>query len=135
MFIINKRVLRILSILFLAILFSEINVLEAIASTQIIPGYYNYYSSYANRNKVYYEKLIVKKEKTEVIYNPDNLREVSNLSKEQIYNMLEGNNLQALADSYYEMEQKYNINAIFLMALNMEESGHGRSSLWRVGEF
>ena len=129
MFIINKRVLRILSILFLAILFSEINVLEAIASTQIIPGYYNYYSSYANRNKVYYEKLIVKKEKTEVIYNPDNLREVSNLSKEQIYNMLEGNNLQALADSYYEMEQKYNINAIFLMALNIEESGNGTSSL------
>ena len=67
--------------------------------------------------------------KKEIIYNPDNLREKSNLTREQIYNMLEGSNLQVLADSYYEMENKHNINAIFLMALNIEESGHGTSIL------
>lgn len=65
----------------------------------------------------------------EIIYNPDNLREKSNLSREQIYSLLEGSNLQVLANSYYEMENKHNVNAIFLMALNMEESGHGQSDL------
>ena len=67
--------------------------------------------------------------KKEIVYNPYNLREKSNLSKEQIHNLLEGSNLQVLANSYYEMENIYNINAIFLMALNMEESGHGTSEL------
>lgn len=129
MFKINKRALRFISIVLLAVAFSGMNVLEAVAATQIIPGQYKYYSSYANRNKEVYEKFTVKKEKDKIIYNPDNLREVSNLSKEQIYDMLEGNNLQSLVDSYYEMEQKYNINAIFLMALNIEESGNGTSSL------
>lgn len=64
-----------------------------------------------------------------IIYNPENLREKSNLTREQIYNMLEGSDLQVLADYYYDMEKTYNINAIFLMALNTEESGHGRSTL------
>lgn len=65
----------------------------------------------------------------EIIYNPYNLREKSNLSREQIYSLLEGSNLQVLSDSYYEMESKHNVNAIFLMALNTEESGHGTSDL------
>lgn len=85
-----------------------------------------------NQNKsvpVVAVKEKIKEEVKEIVYNPDNLREISNLSKEQIHQILEGSNLQVLADSYYEMEQKYNINAIFLMALNMEESGHGRSYL------
>ncbi len=75
--------------------------------------------------KVFKEKDLNK----EIIYNPYNLREESNLSREQIYNLLEGSNLQVLSDSYYEMESKHNVNAIFLMALNMEESGHGTSDL------
>lgn len=65
----------------------------------------------------------------EIVYNPYNLREKSNLSREQIYNLLEGSNLQVLSDSYYEIENKYNVNVLFLMALNMEESGHGTSDL------
>lgn len=65
----------------------------------------------------------------EIIYNPDNLREKSNLSREQIYDLLDGSDLQVLADSYYDMENEYNVNAIFLMALNIEESGHGKSEL------
>ena len=62
-------------------------------------------------------------------FNPYNLRELSNLSERQIYNMLEGSALQTLSRAYYYYEKEYNVNAIFLMALNSEESGHGRSSL------
>lgn len=62
-------------------------------------------------------------------YNPYNLRELSNLSESQIYKMLEGSALQTLSRAYYYAEKEYNVNVIFLMALNSEESGHGRSSL------
>lgn len=62
-------------------------------------------------------------------YNPYNLRELSNLSINQISKMLEGSALQTLARAYYYAEKEYNVNAIFLMSLNSEESGHGRSAL------
>lgn len=62
-------------------------------------------------------------------YNPNNLRELSNLSESQIYKMLEGSALQTLSRAYFYAEKEYNVNAIFLMALNSEESGHGRSPL------
>lgn len=62
-------------------------------------------------------------------YNPYNLRELSSLTEEQIYVMLEGTALQTLSRAYYYIEQEYQINALFIMALNAEESGWGRSSL------
>ncbi|MDV4150317.1 SH3 domain-containing protein [Clostridium sp. AL.422] len=65
-------------------------------------------------------------------YNPNNLRELSNLTEDQIYKMLEGSALQTLSSAYYYYEKEYNVNAIFLMSLNSEESGHGRSSLART---
>lgn len=65
-------------------------------------------------------------------YNPYNLRELSNLSESQIHKMLEGSALQSLSKAYYYAEKKYNVNAIFLIALNSEESGHGRSYLART---
>ncbi len=79
-----------------------------------------------------FTKLIVVEDKVEpkeVTYNPDDLRQVSNLSVKQIEEVLKDSPLKALANDYHEMESKYNINAIFLMALNSEESGHGKSSL------
>lgn len=62
-------------------------------------------------------------------YNPYNLRELSNLTEEQIYNMLEDNALQTLSRAYYYAEQEYQINILFIISLNREESGNGRSSL------
>lgn len=62
-------------------------------------------------------------------YNPYDLRELSNLTEEQIYQILEGNVLQTLSRAYYWAEQEYHINALFLIALNREESANGRSSL------
>ncbi len=68
----------------------------------------------------------------DITYNPYDLSEKSNLSKNEIRELLTGSELQVLADKYHEMEEKYNVNAIFLMALNMEESGHGTSYLAQV---
>lgn len=62
-------------------------------------------------------------------FNPYNVSELSNLTKEQMYTMLEGTALHTLVDAYYWYEQEYQINAIFMMALTAEESGWGRSSL------
>ncbi len=67
-----------------------------------------------------------------IVYNPKDLREKSNLTKDDIKRVLEGSKLQILADKYHQMEEKYGVNAIFLMALNMEESGHGNSYLAQV---
>lgn len=62
-------------------------------------------------------------------FNPYNVSELSNLSKEQMSIMLEGTALHTLVNAYYWYEQKYQINAVFMMALTAEESGWGRSSL------
>lgn len=62
-------------------------------------------------------------------FNPYNVSELSNLSKEQISIMLEGTALHTLVNAYYWYEQQYQINAVFLMALTAEESGWGRSYL------
>lgn len=123
------RLLRFLSCIFIVIIFLVLNELSASATMKIIPGYYEDYLKYLQREVKEHEEIVIKEKVKEVTYNPDNLREKSNISKQQIYDMLEGSNLQVLSDNYYEMEQKYNVNAIFLMALNTEESGHGRSEL------
>lgn len=62
-------------------------------------------------------------------FNPYNVGEVSNLSREQMYKMLEGTALQTLANAYYYYEEVYQVNAVFMMALTAEESGWGRSEL------
>lgn len=88
--------------------------------------------------ELYVEPIVTEEEVQEVEvgqvdgvphFNPYNLRELSNLSENQIYRMLEGSALQTLSRAYYYYEKQYNVNAIFLMALNSEESGHGRSAL------
>ena len=66
---------------------------------------------------------------TQPHFNPYNVSELSNLSKEQISIMLEGTALHTLVNAFYWYEQEYQINAVFLMALTAEESGWGRSSL------
>lgn len=67
--------------------------------------------------------------KTQPHFNPYNVSELSNLSREQISKMLEGTALHSLVNAFYWYEQEYQINAVFLMALTAEESGWGRSSL------
>lgn len=70
-----------------------------------------------------------KLKKKEVIYNPYNLSEPSNITKDDAYKILEGTKFQTLSSAYVYMEQLYGVNAIYLMSLSAEESGWGRSQL------
>lgn len=75
-------------------------------------------------------KMIVEEEyEVYPSYNKYNLLEPSNITNEQAYELLEGSNLQTVSRIYPYIESVYGINALFLMALNIEESGHGTSSL------
>ena len=64
-----------------------------------------------------------------VTYNPYNLLEPSNITREEVHIMLEGTALQTLSNAYVYMEELYGVNAIYLMSLSAEESGWGRSQL------
>ena len=64
-----------------------------------------------------------------VTYNPYNLLEPSNITREEAYIMLEGTALQTLSNAYVYMEELYGVNAIYLMSFSAEESGWGRSQL------
>ena len=65
-------------------------------------------------------------------YNSNNLTELSNLTQEQIYKILEGTRLQCLSEYYYEYEKIYKINALFIISLTSLESGYGTSKLART---
>ena len=76
------------------------------------------------------ERQRAAEEKKKVItYNPHNLLEPSNITREQAYQMLEGKALPTLSNAYVYMEELYGVNAIYLMALSAEESAWGRSEL------
>lgn len=62
-------------------------------------------------------------------FNPYDLRESSNLTRDKAYKMLEGSALQSVADAYVYAEEVYGVNAIFIMALTSVESAYGRSEL------
>lgn len=62
-------------------------------------------------------------------FNPYNLLEPSNVSREQMYDILEGTALQTLSNGYVYMEEVYGINALFLVAISAYESGWGTSYL------
>ena len=48
-------------------------------------------------------------------YNSNNLTELSNLTQEQIYKILERTRLQCLSEYYYEYEKIYKVNALFII--------------------
>lgn len=75
------------------------------------------------------EKIRIEEQKNSITYNPYNLLEPSNITREQAYQMLEGKALQTLSNAYVYMEELYGVNAIYLMALSAEESLWGRSNL------
>ena len=64
-----------------------------------------------------------------VTYNPYNLLEPSNITREEMYQILEGTALQTLSNAYVYAEELYGVNALFLVSISAEESGWGRSSL------
>lgn len=62
-------------------------------------------------------------------FNPNNLLEKSNLTRDDAYRMLKGSKLQSVSSHYIYAEETYGVNAIFLMGLTSLESGHGTSNI------
>lgn len=82
--------------------------------------------------KVVEIKEEVKKEVKDVKtphFNPNNLLEKSNLTRDDAYRMLKGSKLQSVSSHYIYAEETYGVNAIFLMGLTSLESGHGTSNI------
>lgn len=56
------------------------------------------------------------------------LRVASNITAEEIDKMLSGTNLEGLGVAFVEAEEKYNVNALYMMGLACVESGYGSSA-------
>lgn len=76
-------------------------------------------------------QLKEEQERKRVKINPNNLLEKSNLTYNQIHSLIEGTPLESLSEDYLSFEEEYNLNALFVLSLNIEESGWGRSSIAR----
>lgn len=63
----------------------------------------------------------------ELTYDPNNLLATSNLSVDDMYNVLRGTALYELAPVYIEAENTYGVNALFILGLSAEESAWGTS--------
>lgn len=63
----------------------------------------------------------------EVSYNPYDLTVTSNVSKAQLDYVLRDTSLSGLEWAFIESEQKYGVNALFLVGLVANESGWGES--------
>lgn len=99
---------------------------------------YNVNKSINDRKKKELERIeeqqveLKKKEIEEILpihFNYEDVREPSNLTHEQIYKMLKGSPLQELSDEYLALEKRYDLNALFVMSLTIEESGWGKSNV------
>lgn len=70
---------------------------------------------------------IVEEVVLEKAFNPNNVLEVSNVTEEDLYKLLEGTGLYDLAPIYVEAEREYGVNALFIASLTAQESAWGRS--------
>lgn len=62
-------------------------------------------------------------------FNPYDVTELSNLSKEQLYEVLKETHFVTLIDALYWYEQVYSLNSIFIIGVIALESNWGKSSL------
>lgn len=61
-------------------------------------------------------------------YNPYDITEVSNISYESLYKMLEGTKFQNMTQFFINCEKQYGINAFYIIAIPALESGWGTSN-------
>lgn len=79
-----------------------------------------------NTVKVKRDKQIVIAPK-EIIYDPNDLTKPSNVTYNQLYNVLRNTALEGLTYSFIEAEKRHNVNALFLVGLAATESTWGTS--------
>lgn len=63
----------------------------------------------------------------DVVFNPKDVTEVSNINLKQMTYILKGTNLEQYAATYIQIEEEYGINAIAICSLSAHESNWGRS--------
>lgn len=68
-------------------------------------------------------------------YNPYNIGEVSNIGQNSLYKMLKDTRLQEWTRYFIQGEEKYGINALFIVGLVAEESGWGKSNRSNNGSY
>lgn len=69
------------------------------------------------------KKIVIK----DIVFNAENVTEVSNISVEKMRKLLSGTKLEQFADVYVAIEKEYGINAIAMCALSAYESAWGES--------
>ncbi len=62
-----------------------------------------------------------------IVFNAQDVTEVSNITVKKMRNLLQGTKLEQFADVYVEIEKEYGINAIAFCALSAYESAWGES--------
>ena len=75
------------------------------------------------------QKVAEDKRISSVTFDPYNLSKPSNLTKEEMYELLKDTGLKDVAHTYIEAEKEYGVNAFFLAGLSALESGWGTSNL------
>ena len=83
----------------------------------------------AEYNSLYHK---YQKEISPVTFNSSNLLTASNATPAKLEVALKGTGLEGLGNTYVQAEEKYGVNAIFLVALTAEESGWGNSNRART---
>lgn len=89
--------------------------------------------SYAIKKSEHIPKTISTKPKTVTMktqvlqYDMYDMRIKSHLSEEAVSDMLEGTAIQCLSETFVEMEEKYNVNLVYIIAITALESAWGTS--------
>lgn len=84
-----------------------------------------------NQEMEYYGDYLEFMDRAGVSFNPDNLREKSDIKLDQLQDILSGTAFESYAYIFIEAENTYDINALFLVALAAHESAWGTSRLAR----
>lgn len=74
------------------------------------------------------EPVKVDYETDELVYDHDDIRQKSNLSLRTLDKLLERTPLQRLAPTFVDLEDKYNVNLLYVVGIVSLESGWGKSS-------
>ena len=72
-------------------------------------------------------KKDLKKESGTRYFNPNDVSELSHITVDDARHMLQGTALSTEAETYVKAEEKYHVNAVFLMAIAAHESAWGTS--------
>lgn len=81
-----------------------------------------------NKKKIY-AVSISRGNVSRIVFDVNNLRKTSNVSEEKINEIINGTGLEGLGKAFIEAQDRYGVNAVFLVAVSALESGWGESKI------